>query len=347
MILNDFIVKPNKTILETMEIIDKDGYGIAFICDDTGVLLGVVTDGDVRRYILKNGNLANTIISIANKRPKIHRANDNRPSNELMAEYNVKALPLVDDDNKLLSIEFLNKKKIYKKNDLHVPVVIMAGGKGTRLLPYTNVLPKPLIPIGEKTITELILEQFMEFGCSDFSMIVNYKKELIKAYFHDLVNKEYSLNFIEEPEYWGTGGGLKLLEDHIKETFFMTNCDVIIKEDYAAIYHEHKKNKNLVTIVCAIKQVDIPYGTIELDAQGAIAQMKEKPSLSFITNTGLYLIEPEFLQEIPKNTFIHITDVIQQCLKKGKRIGVYPVSNNAWLDMGQPEELKKMYERLL
>ena len=221
----------------------------------------------------------------------------------------------------------------------------MAGGKGTRLYPYTQILPKPLIPIGEKTITEHIMSRFKEYGCSHFDMIVNYKKHFIKSYFLDNENT-VDVDFIEETEFLGTGGGLRLLEGKYQSTIFMTNCDILIEEDYAKILEYHKKNNNIITMVCAEKNMLIPYGTVEISETGQALALKEKPRLSFITNTGFYVIEPEFLNMIPENTFIHITDIIQNCIDTGKKVGVYKILEEKWLDMGQMEEMERMRQKL-
>ena len=149
-----------------------------------------------------------------------------------------------------------------------------------------------------------------------------------------------------EEEFAGTAGGLRLLKYKITSTFFMTNCDILLEEDYAAIHDYHKANKNIITLVCALKKEIIPYGTVITDEDGRIKKLKEKPEFEFLTNTGFYIIEPELLDEIPENTFIHITDVIQKCMDKGLNVGVYPVNENAWMDMGQMEELEKMLKRL-
>ena len=202
-----------------------------------------------------------------------------------------------------------------------------------------------MIPIGEKTITEHIISRFHEYGCEHFDMIVNYKKNFIKSYFLDNENT-YDVNFIDETEFLGTGGGLRLLKGRYKTPFFMTNCDILIEEDYAKIFEYHQKNKNIITMVCAEKNMIIPYGTVEVSKDGQAMGLKEKPSLSFTTNTGFYVIEPEFLELIPDNTFIHITDVIQKCIDMEKGVGVYTISEEKWLDMGQMEELEKMKKKL-
>ena len=344
MLLLDYIVSNDSTILQAMEKIDRNSKGMVYVVSDE-MLQGVVTDGDIRRYLLRHGNLEQSVMEVANKNPIALQVEDEEQADELMRVQGVRSIPILDEKHKIVKICFLDERVGIQKQELNIPVVIMAGGKGTRLYPYTQILPKPLIPIGDKTITEHIMDRFIEHGCSKFTMIVNYKKHFIKSYFEDN-EKNLDIRFEEEPDFLGTGGGLRLLDKKIDSTFFMTNCDILIEEDYSKILKYHKENGNLVTMVCAVKKMVIPYGTVEMSQTEDVIGFKEKPEFSFVTNTGFYVLEPEFLQMIPKNTFIHITNVIQQCIESGKKVGVYKISEDKWLDMGQLEELEKMRRRL-
>lgn len=342
--IRDFLVIPECSVLEAMRQINHNARGIVYVCEQ-GKLIGTVTDGDIRRYILRNGDLQDPVIKAVNTETKVLFEKDKSRAVEQMKFHKISSIPILDRDRRIKEICFAGESICQKREALDVPVAIMAGGKGTRLYPYTQILPKPLIPIGDKTITEHIIERFMEYGCSQFDMIVNYKKNFIKSYFLDNENT-ININFIEETEFLGTGGGLKLLEGRYPSTFFMSNCDILIEEDYGEILKYHQEQKHIITMVCALKQIEIPYGTVEVSNTGRALRLKEKPEVSFITNTGLYVIEPEFLEEIPNQTFVHITDVIQQCIDKGKSVGVYPISEENWLDMGQIDELKKMQDAL-
>lgn len=344
MLLSDYIVNVDSTILQTMEKIDKNSKGMVYIVADRK-LQGVVTDGDIRRYLLQQGDLKENVLVVANICPLTLKLGEEEKANELMLSRDVRSIPVLDENGEIAKICFRDEIVENKKEEINIPVVIMAGGKGTRLYPYTQILPKPLIPIGEKTITEHIMERFQRHNCNEFTMIVNYKKHFIKSYFED--NGQYGkINFVEEKEFLGTGGGLKLLEGKFNTPFFMTNCDILIEEDYADILKYHREHQNMVTMVCAIKNMTIPYGTVELTLDDRVIEMKEKPELSFITNTGFYILEPEFIDKIPKNTFIHITELIQQCIIEGLNVGVYKIHEDKWLDMGQLEELERMRQKL-
>ena len=341
--LKDYIVNENTFIIDTMRIINKGENAIAFVCEHMR-LLAAVSDGDIRRYMIDGGDLNKEIREIANYTPISVLAGDEVDYDRFMREKSITALPIVDENQILVDIMFLSKRTSAKE-PLRLPVIIMAGGKGSRLKPFTEILPKPLIPIGGQTITEHIIARFEEYQCNHFDMIVNYKKNFIKSYFQDN-DTPYDISFVEEPEFWGTAGGLKLIEGKYDGTIFITNCDILIEADYKAIYDYHKTNGNIITMVCARKKVVIPYGTVETDEQGQVMALKEKPSFEFKTNTGLYLVEPEFLKQIPEKTKIDITDVIEQCIHSKKRVGAYLISESDWMDMGQLDEMERMKKHL-
>lgn len=341
--LSDYIVDESCSIVRAIEQINQNAKGIVYITH-SDKLVGTVTDGDVRRYVIQRGDVSKSVRYIMNTTPMYLRQGEERKAHSYMAEKSIRSLPVLDVNECIIKIIF-EDGVVEDKKEINIPVVIMAGGKGTRLYPYTQILPKPLIPIGEKTITEHIMERFGEYGCDTFTMIINYKKHFIKSYFDDS-ECDYEVRFIEESEFRGTGGGLKLLQDSVNTTFFMTNCDILIETDYTDVLKYHQDHNNIITLICAEKNMKIPYGIVEVSDNGTVKQIKEKPEYSFLTNTGLYVIEPQFLDYIPENTFIHITDVIKKCIEDGRNVGVYKINEDNWLDMGQLDELEKMRERL-
>lgn len=343
--INKYIIPEDMLIKDAMKVINEISGTNIFVCKN-GVLRATVSDGDIRRHLLASGSLDIPVSRIANYNPiYLYTDDDTADPIAVMEQYGINALPIVERDKRLVRIEFV-KKQIQKFEALNVPVVIMAGGKGTRLQPYTQILPKPLIPIGDMTITEHIMQRFENYSCFHFDMIVNYKKNFIKSYFQDN-ESERDIDFIEEPEFWGTAGGLKLLSGKYQDTFFVTNCDILVDADYADIYKYHKKQQNIITLVCAKKKVIIPYGTVQVNSEGTITEFQEKPKFEFLTNTGLYLVEPGFLEYIPENTFTHITDVIKKCMIKNIKVGTYIIEEEDWMDMGQLDELEKMQKRYL
>jgi NDP-sugar pyrophosphorylase family protein len=221
----------------------------------------------------------------------------------------------------------------------------MAGGKGTRLEPFTKVLPKPLVPIHEKPIIENIIEIFTKLGCTNFHITVKYKGKILKAYFDEL-QPDYNVHFVEEKEPLGTAGSLRFLDGQFNQPFFVTNCDIIIKADYISLYEFHQKGGYDVTLVASAKDYVIPYGTCELNSNGHLSHINEKPHYDFLINTGLYLLNPDVLKLIPENKFYHITHLIENAKNQGKKVGVFPIDDDAWIDVGQWTEYQKAITKL-
>ena len=334
------------SIKDALAQLDKTGKRILIVVENK-LLLGVLTDGDVRRWILKNGDLNESIETIYGKNPKYIEEKDILHAKTLLEKYQVEAMPVVNARHQVTNIIFWNDnfEKKLKSQKLNNAVVIMAGGKGTRLDPYTKILPKPLIPIGDMPIVERIINRFHEYGCQSFHMTVNYKKNMIKAYFNE-IDKAYSVEYIDEEKPLGTAGSLYLLKDKIKDTFFLSNCDILIDGDYAEMLRHHKKQKAKITLITSLKNYVIPYGVIEIDDNSDVNKMIEKPEYNFLVNTGMYILEPEVFEDIPENKFFHITELINDYIQKGEKIAVYPVSEGAWLDMGQFKEMEIMLDRL-
>lgn len=342
--VKDFLIDEESTMLEAMGLLDRVAKKVLFVERD-GQFVASITDGDIRRWILRKGNLDAKVNEIANYNPKYINEKDRNAAKEIMRKFSIEALPVLNEYNDIVSIVFRNDKEINSLKNLYVPVVIMAGGLGTRLYPYTKILPKPLIPIGELPIVEHIINRFNEYGADQFFLIVNHKKNMIKAYFNE-IETNYEVDYADEDQPLGTGGGLSLLKGKIDSTFILTNCDILIEEDYQKIYDYHKKEKNLVTMVCSLKNVRIPYGVIEISETGEIEEMKEKPEYSFFTNTGMYIVEPKVIDELEENTAIGFPEIIEKYKLAGEKIGVYPISEHSWLDMGQLDEMEKMRKRL-
>lgn len=347
--VDKFIGKSNMSIVEALEKIDGNSCGVLFIVDENDCLTGALSDGDVRRWLIKTGDLQGKVTSAMNKKPISLKDDEEINAFNVMKKNKLTAIPIVDSDLKVIRVinSRIEDVSITKDNVSlkAVPVVMMAGGKGTRLYPYTKILPKPLIPVGEKPIAEHIIESFREFGCEQYYLIVNHKKNMIKAYFNEM-KKDYTVTYADEDEPLGTGGGLSLLKGIIKDTFILTNCDILIREDFSKVYKFHKENRNQITMVCSLKNFRIPYGIVHLADGGSIKNIEEKPTLSFFTNTGCYIVEPEVITDIPDNTAIGFPDIIEQYRNQGKKVGVYPVSEGSWMDMGQMDSLEDMRMRL-
>ncbi|MBR4085166.1 MAG: nucleotidyltransferase family protein [Lachnospiraceae bacterium] len=338
----------NISIVEAMQKIDANSRGILYITDEKECLIGSLSDGDIRRWIIKTGNLSGNVYEAMNTNVISVLYDSNFEYKKYMEEKGVTSLPIVDYDNKIKDIFFRDKLVELTKNNeslKEIPVIVMAGGKGTRLYPFTKILPKPLIPIGDIPILERIFNRFCYFGTNTFYLIVNYKKDMIRSYFNDL-NPEYSIKYIEEEKALGTAGGLRLIDDDLEGPVIITNCDILIEADYGKIIDYHRESHNDLTIVSSLKNVTIPYGVLKSEEHGRVVSLEEKPTLSYFINTGMYVINAEHLKKIPNDTVYHMTNLVNELMKERLRVGMYPISENSYLDMGQLEEMKRMEEQL-
>lgn len=342
--IEELYIQPDITVLDAMKKLDETGRRILFIAPG-GKLQAVVTDGDLRKLILRGGQLTDPVQKAANYRPYSLPLARRGEARRLLEQKVIDALPLLDQNGCIADIVFAGGLDVDNRRKAGLPVVIMAGGLGTRLYPYTKILPKPLIPVGELPIAEHIINRFCGFGCSEFTLVVNYKKNMIKSYFNDL-EKSYTVHYVDEDTPLGTGGGLCLLKGQMKQPFFLSNCDILLDADFGDVYNHHKRSGSLITMVCAFKHFTVPYGVIELDGAGQVAAMREKPEMNFLTNTGVYVVEPRVVEELEDGKKQDFTDIIERYRAAGEKIGVYPVAESGWMDMGQIEELDTMRRRL-
>ena len=342
--VEQFIIDGGATVLDAMKKLDETGERILFLAPG-GVLEAALTDGDLRKHILRGGALEDPVRRAANPAPKSLPLTERGRAKRYIEQYDIDALPLVDKKGRIADIIFASGAGVANRACAGIPVVIMAGGLGTRLYPYTKILPKPLIPVGERPILEHIIDRFRDFGCADFRLVVNYKKGMIKSYFSEL-EPPYQVSYVDEDEPLGTGGGLCLLKGQVDSTFFLSNCDILLAADFADLAAYHRQQGNLITMVCAAKHFTVPYGVIELGENGAIQSMKEKPEMNFWTNTGVYVVEPRVVEELEDGKKQGFTDIIERYRARGERVGVYPISEQSWMDMGQVEELDNMRRKL-
>ena len=304
---------------------------------------GLLSIGDIQRAIISNIPLDVAVSHIIRKNITIaHIDQSEKEIKELMLKYRMEFCPVIDYSGNMVRIimweELFQNEAPFSTEKFDLPIVIMAGGQGTRLKPLTNIIPKPLIPIGEKTFMEDIMDRFVKCGSNNFYVSVNYKADVIKHYFSTLKDSSYRINYFQENVPLGTAGSLTLMRDKIHTTFFVSNCDIIINEDYSQILKYHKENKNELTVVAALKNYPIAYGVLYTKENGLLDSIVEKPDLTFKINTGLYILEPNLLDEIPEGQFYHITSLIDKLRKENRRIGVFPVSEKSWIDVGNWNE---------
>lgn len=347
--LSTLSISPSTTIKESIQRLNETAQKILFVTDAQERLLGTLTDGDIRRAII-DGSLLTTPVDAVMKRKFIFLTADTpripQEAKRLMQQHMIEQIPVVDAAgvivDVMLWIDFLNEEMPITTNrgaNLENPVVIMAGGKGTRLDPFTKILPKPLIPLGDKPIIENIMSRFYENGFYQFYIVVNYKKEMIKAYFAEN-SLPYKITFVEEDEFYGTAGGMFLLRDTIKQSFVVTNCDTILDGNYADIFKWHQEHNNIMTIVGSHKEITVPYGVLCMN-NGALDKIDEKPKLDLFINTGTYVFEPSVFDTIKDRQHLDMDKLICQIKsKQPDRVGVFP-HWGGWSDIGQWEEYNK------
>ena len=347
-----YIVPESSDIRTAVQKMDEGGIGFIAIVDSKEKIKGIVTDGDFRRAILDGTELRENVLSITNRNYKyLLKGYSEMEALDYFTRNVVECLPVLEN-HKLVSIISISdlsgkvNKGSLKRQKLDLPVVIMAGGKGTRLDPVTRILPKALIPIGEKTIIEIIMDEYARHGMNHFHISVNYKGKMIKAYFEDNENG-YHIEYISESKPLGTIGALRYLAEEFDKPFFVSNCDIIIKNDYSSILNFHRDGKYDLTLVGSLHHQTIPYGVCSFENGGLLKSIEEKPEHDFLVNTGMYLLNPHVLTLIPENRYFDVTDLIAIMQKKGHRIGVYPVSERSWIDVGQWEEYKKAITELI
>lgn len=346
--IKSILISPSLSIKQALKRMDEAGKKILFVVDRKRNILGVVSDGDVRKWILKNHSLDKSVSLVMNPTPRLLKEGFLKDeAKQIMLSQGIDCIPIVDGGNKVISAIwwpdiFDINFKMHKS--LNLPVVIMAGGEGARLSPFTSILPKPLLPVGEKPIIELIMDRFTEQGSNDFYISVNYKANILKAYFSDNEHA-YNIKYISEGKPLGTIGSLHLLKNKFKKTFFVSNCDILIDANYSDILKFHKERNNSITLVVSMKHYKIPYGICDIEKDGYLKGIREKPEYDFLVNTGMYVLDPSVLNDIPRNKYYDIIDLISDYIKKNNKIGVYPVSDKSWLDVGQWHELQNTVER--
>ncbi len=345
--IHDILIDGSSTIISALKQMDTVAHKLLIVTKES-LYHGLLSIGDIQRAIIKGVSMDDCISTILRDKVRVATIHDDIDEvKKSMMERKSEFMPIIDDEKHISDVIFWEdlfaQKPKSSGQKLGIPVIIMAGGQGTRLRPLTNVLPKPLIPIGEQTMMEDIMDRFLDCGCDRFYVSVNYKADTIKRYFDNLNKPQYYISYFQEDKPLGTAGSIHLLNGQINTTFFVSNCDSIIVDDYAEILKYHRENHNEITMVAAIKNMAIPYGTLETKEDGLLADIKEKPNYTFKINTGMYILEPHLIKEIPIDTFYHITYLIEKLVKEGRRVGVYPINEGSWIDVGNWDEYLKQF----
>ena len=347
----NLLISKEATLIQALRQMDETRKKMLLVFD-RDKFYSIVTVGAIQRTIIKHIDLNESLSSIVNTTDMLYGYESDTKDviKDKILKIRAQIMPVLDDKGNLVKLyyweDFFPSEDIQSKRELiDLPVVIMAGGKGTRLKPITNVVPKPLVPVGDKTILEVIMDQFEGIGCHKFYMSVNYKANMIEFYLSQL-NHKYDIEFFMEDKPLGTIGSVSLLKGKITTPFFVSNCDSINDQDYRDVYEYHMNNHNDLTIVTMVKSFTIPYGVIETGDDGLMINLKEKPEQTYQVNTGVYVLNSGLTNEIPEGQFFHITHLIEKVKARGGRVGCFPVSEGSWHDMGEwPEYLKMINVR--
>lgn len=340
-------IEINASLFDALKRMDEVNRKLLIVISN-GKYKSVISIGDIQRGILKGVSLDESLSKVLRSNVFVGSEKDSRQELiDFLLAQKVEFIPIISDKKEILEIlywENFSKDTLYKSKKLiDIPVVIMAGGQGSRLKPLTNVIPKPLVPVGEKPIIQIIIERFMEFGCREFYISINYKGNMIKTYLNDL-QLDCELYYFEEEKPMGTAGSLSLIKDKLKGDFFISNCDILIDQDFSEVLAYHQRSNNELSAIAAIKEFSIPYGIFETEANGKLQAMVEKPSYKFQVNAGIYVLNSSVLDLVPQDTFFHITHLMEALSEADRLVGIFPVSEGAWFDIGVWSEYMKTQE---
>ena len=338
--MKNYLIEQNKNIKDALVNLENNKSKCLIVVDKNNCLKGTLTDGDIRRAMLQNANLSSSIKKYIKKNPLfINESNSSityidKFIKKIKENDSIDLIPVIGNDFKVKEIIFKKKFKSFSKNKIspNIPILIMAGGKGTRLKQFTNYFPKPLVPFEDVTALEYIINSFKKYNFRKFFISLNYKKNLIKSYLKE--SKVKNLTYLEEKTFLGTAGSISMLKKKVKTDFFLINCDTILSINYESLYDYHKKNNYKITLVAAAKDYILPYGSCEIKNNRELKKIKEKPTIKQFANVGLYLIKPEVINLVKSNKNLGMDELIHMVKAAGGKVGVFPVSGDSWVDTG-------------
>ena len=336
--LSQILIKPNTSILDTLKVIDNAAVEIALVIDDNKRLIGTVTDGDIRRGLIKGTKLEEPIDTLMNPSPIT--AGLNSTDDELlflMTNRSIKHLPILDKNRRVLRLVLL--KDLIKGKKRPNIAIIMAGGLGSRLGTLTQNTPKPLLPVGGKPVIARIAEQLKNHGIEEIYISINYKGSQIKKWFEENPINGAQISYLEEKEFLGTAGALSLLPNKPSNPFIVINGDIISPVNFGSLLEFHQQSHKSMTLCTREFNFQVPYGVLKLNGSQLVS-IEEKPSQNIFINAGIYVINPELLKYIPEKNRFDMPELINIAIKEGNEIACYPVSDY-WLDIGTPQDYIK------
>lgn len=335
-----FVYK-NYSIKKTLSVIDSGARGIVLLVNDDQTLIGTITDGDIRRALLKGAYLDDTIENIAHYSPiSVTQDMTREEVKDIFIKNAIQVAPIVDDKKKV--IDLITISDILLPQGKENIVIIMAGGLGTRLKELTKEVPKPMLRVGQYPMLHHIINNFKTYGYNKILMSVNYKAEIIENYFQDGCNHGAKIGYIKEEKRLGTAGGIKLAEEKLNTDFFVINGDIFTNLNVENMMKFHKENNFDITVGIRRHSFQIPYGVIQRENNN-IVELKEKPEIEYFINAGVYCLSTNVLKFIPNDEYFEITDLINICIKNNMDVGSYEIKEY-WMDIGQLEDYNKVNE---
>jgi dTDP-glucose pyrophosphorylase len=333
------LVRPETSLEEAIAILDRGALRIVIVVDEQDRLLGTLTDGDVRRALLKHLPLDSLVRQAMCATPQTAQHDWSRERVlAVMESMQLLQLPIVDIDGRVVGLETL--QGLLEKRQLNNPVLLMAGGFGSRLHPLTHDCPKPLLKVGDKPILELVLESFINAGFHRFFISTHYLSGMIKEHFGDGKRLGVSIRYVHEEDPLGTGGALGLLPHHeIDEPMFLMNGDLLTTLNYRGLLDFHKEHDNIATMCVREYEYQIPYGVIQSDGH-RILSMVEKPIQKYFINAGVYVLSPEFVKSVEPGTRVDMPTLLTQQIDKGNEVSIFPL-HEYWLDIGRHEDFQR------
>jgi len=333
----NILLSPTSTIKKALEIINQGSMRIALVVEDNK-LIGVISDPDIRRAMLKNISLEDNIESIYNTNP--FKCYISETKEEIIAkaiEKNIYEIPIVDNKNNLVGFETLTH--LLKPTTHQNKVVLMVGGLGTRLRPLTENTPKPMLKVGDKPILETIISNFKKYGFTDIILSVSYKSHVIEEYFEDGTKFGVQIEYIHEKKRMGTAGALSLIKEKLNEPFFVMNGDLLTNINFEHMMDYHISNNSYATMGVREYDFQVPYGVVNIDGIH-IKNIEEKPTHTFYVSGGIYILSPKILDLIPNERFYDMPTLFENIISKDLKSISFPI-HEYWLDIGRVEEFEK------
>lgn len=336
--IEKYCISPESSLLECMNVIDNSAAGIALAINEDFTLIGTISDGDIRRALINGFSLKSAISPHINRKcftvsPTVSRSD----VLDVMQARRFEQVPIVDAKKKVLGLHVLHD--IIGNYDRPNWAVIMAGGRGSRLRPLTDQIPKPMLQVAGRPILERIILHFRSYGIKKIFLAVNYLSHMIEDHFEDGARYGCTIEYLREDEPLGSGGALSLLPEKSKHPILVMNGDLIVNIDFAELIDFHTKNDLYATMGVHNYTHEVPFGCAEIE-NGRLIRLAEKPILQKTINAGIYILSPKAVASIPKNSFFPITHLFDDAIKNSFDCGAYVIKNE-WLDVGRPQQLKQ------